>query len=247
MNSVAITEVGKVRTANQDYVFCSDTPVGKIPNLYIVADGMGGHRAGDLASKYTVEILVNQIENSEFENPIGIIQNAIEEANFSLIKKAHESQEYEGMGTTLVVATVWDNTLYVANIGDSRLYIVNDEIKQITRDHSLVEEMIHLGELDKDSARVHANKNIITKAVGVDPDLEADYFEVEILDGDTVLLCSDGLTNMLEDEVIKEIVHKGKKLTATARELVDTANRNGGEDNISVVLVVQNLNLRKDG
>lgn len=241
MNSVAITDTGRERTTNQDYVFCSDTPIGYLPNLYIVADGMGGHKAGDLASRYTVDVFINHVKNFKLKDPVSIIEESLKEANSALIQKASESTEYEGMGTTIVIATILENVLYVANVGDSRLYIINDEVIQVTRDHSLVEEMAALGGLDKESARAHVNKNIITRAVGVDLNLKADYFEVEMTRRDTVLLCSDGLTNMIDDESIKEIVHKEEEISAAAAKLIETANTNGGRDNISVVLIVQNL------
>lgn len=237
MKAYSITDIGKKRTTNQDYVYASQEAVGNLPNLFIVADGMGGHKAGDLASRYTVEIFVQDVKYSTEENPISIIESAIRTANLALMEKAAESVEYEGMGTTLVVATIVGKSIYIANVGDSRLYLVNNEIQQITRDHSLVEEMISLGELDKKSARVHEKKNIITRAVGADPDLIADFFEVEYMPGDIILMCSDGLSNMIEDSDIKNIVNEGNELSEIAHKLIEVANNNGGKDNIAVVLV----------
>lgn len=237
MKSYAITDVGVKRKSNQDFVFSSDEPVGNLPNLYIVADGMGGHRAGDFASRYTVEAFTDTVRNSREENPISIIDEAVNVANLALIDKASENVEMKGMGTTLVVATVIGDSIYIANVGDSRLYLVNEEIQQITRDHSLVAEMVNMGEIDKKSARTHEKKNIITRAIGADSELVADYFEIEYSSGDIILMCSDGLTNMVEDEDIKNIINKGEELDLTAHKLVDTANNNGGKDNISVLLV----------
>lgn len=237
MKAFAITDVGKMRTTNQDFVFSSMEPVGNLPNLFIVADGMGGHKAGDLASRYTVETFIEDVKKSEDENPITIIESAIRTANRALMEKAMESEEYDGMGTTLVVATIIDNSLYIANVGDSRLYIINNEIMQITRDHSLVEEMISLGELDKEKARVHSKKNIITRAVGAEIELIPDFFEVECSSGDIILMCSDGLSNMIEDKYIKNIVNEGTELSDIAHRLIEVANNNGGKDNIAVVLV----------
>ena len=154
-----------------------------------------------------------------------------------LMDKAKESIDYEGMGTTLVVATFIDKSLYIANVGDSRLYIVNNEIQQITRDHSLVEEMINLGEIDRKNARTHEKKNIITRAIGVDSEVVADFFEVEYSKGDIILMCSDGLSNMIEDEDMKIIINEGNDLSEIANKLIEVANNNGGKDNISVVLV----------
>ncbi len=237
MKAYAKTDIGAKRQTNQDYVFCSMQPVGSLPNLFIVADGMGGHKAGDLASKYTVEKFVEYVRECQAENPISIIEGAVREANAALMKKAKESIDYEGMGTTLVVSTFYKDSIYIANVGDSRLYIVNNEIQQITRDHSLVEEMISLGEIDRSNARTHEKKNIITRAIGVDSEVMADFFEVEYSKGDIILMCSDGLSNMIEDRDIKAIINQGNDLEKIGNELIDTANENGGKDNISVVLI----------
>lgn len=237
MKAYAKTDIGAKRQTNQDYIFCSMQPVGSLPNLFIVADGMGGHKAGDLASRYTVEKFLDSVKGSEDENPISIIEEAVRYANLALMDKAKESIDYEGMGTTLVVATFIDKSLYIANVGDSRLYIVNNEIQQITRDHSLVEEMINLGEIDRRNARTHEKKNIITRAIGVDSEVVADFFEVEYSKGDIILMCSDGLSNMIEDEDMKMIINEGNDVSEIANKLIEVANNNGGKDNISVVLV----------
>ena len=237
MKAYAKTDIGAKRQTNQDYIFCSMQPVGSLPNLFIVADGMGGHKAGDLASRYTVEKFLDSVKGSEAENPISIIDEAVRYANLAVMDKAKESIDYEGMGTTLVVATFIDKSLYIANVGDSRLYIVNNEIQQITRDHSLVEEMINLGEIDRRNARTHEKKNIITRAIGVDSEVVADFFEVEYSKGDIILMCSDGLSNMIEDEDMKMIINEGNDVSEIANKLIEVANNNGGKDNISVVLV----------
>lgn len=170
MKAYAKTDIGAKRQTNQDYIFCSMQPVGSLPNLFIVADGMGGHKAGDLASRYTVEKFLDSVKGSEAENPISIIEEAVRYANLALMDKAKESIDYEGMGTTLVVATFIDKSLYIANVGDSRLYIVNNEIQQITRDHSLVEEMINLGEIN--CSYIHAPLSILLRQVyPLSPDL----------------------------------------------------------------------------
>lgn len=237
MKAYAKTDIGAMRKTNQDYIFCSMKPVGSLPNLFIVADGMGGHKAGDLASRYTVEEFLNVVEASESENPISIIEEAVRKSNIALINKSKESIDYEGMGTTLVVATFIRNSLYIANVGDSRLYCINNDIQQITRDHSLVEEMINLGEIDRKNARTHENKNIITRAVGVDSEVVADFFEVDYSKDDIILMCSDGLSNMIDDEDIKRIINESTDLEAACNMLIETANANGGRDNISVILI----------
>ncbi len=237
MRAYAKTDMGQKRTTNQDFVYCSIDAVGQLPNLFIVADGMGGHRAGDLASHFTVERFIKAVEESDAENMISIIDEAVVTANSALMDKAKESEDYEGMGTTLVVATIVDHSLFVANIGDSRLYLISEDIHQITRDHSLVEEMVKLGELDKESARTHAKKNIITRAVGANRNVIADFFEIEFSQGDRILMCSDGLTNMVEDKTIKEIITGCGDIQEAVHKLIKTANDNGGKDNIAVVLV----------
>lgn len=237
MKAFAKTDIGAKRQTNQDYIFCSMQPVGSLPNLFIVADGMGGHKAGDLASRYTVEEFLKSVQESSAENPISIIEEAVRHANLSLIRKSKESIDYDGMGTTLVVATFIGKSLYIANVGDSRLYLVNNDIQQITRDHSLVEEMISLGEIDRKNARTHEKKNIITRAIGVDSEVVADFFEIEYSKGDIILMCSDGLSNMIDDEEIKEIINEGTDLSEITNKLIEVANRNGGRDNISVVLI----------
>jgi protein phosphatase len=237
MKTFSITDVGQKRNMNQDYVYTSDKSVGNLPNLYVVADGMGGHNAGDFASKFTVQQLVKSIDSNPETNPIKIIRKSIEIANNELIQKSIENSELTGMGTTLVVATIVNDYIYVANIGDSRLYIINHEIKQITKDHSLVEEMIRLGEIDRQDARNHPDKNIITRAIGAGEDIAVDFFEMKLEVGDTILMCSDGLTNMIEDEEIQEIINQQSTPEQKAEKLVQIANKNGGKDNIAVIII----------
>lgn len=236
MKTYSITDIGKRRSANQDFVYASDQPVGNLPNLMIVADGMGGHNAGDLASRYTVESMVEYIEQASEKRPIPLISAAIHHANELVIEKSRSDKELEGMGTTVVAATVKDGYLYVANVGDSRLYLIDQEIEQITRDHSLVEEMIRVGELQRKDARSHPDRNVITRAIGVRTPVRIDFFDVKLEEGDKVLLCSDGLTTMVEDDEILHIVRKSSSPKEAAQRLITEANKNGGKDNISVVL-----------
>lgn len=236
MKTYSITDIGKRRTVNQDFIYASDQPVGSLPNLLVVADGMGGHNAGDFASRYTVETMVDYIEQAKEERPIPLLSSAIHQANEFVMEKAKSDRSMEGMGTTVVAATLKDGYLYVANVGDSRLYLIDREIEQITRDHSLVEEMIRVGELQRKDARSHPDRNIITRAVGVRTPVKIDFFDVKLEKGDKVLLCSDGLTNMVEDDDILHIIKKSDSLKEAAQRLVNEANKNGGKDNISVVL-----------
>lgn len=213
-------------------------PVGALPNLFMVADGMGGYKAGEYASKSTVDIIVSEIMRSKEKAPIRLISDAIECANRKIRDKSISDDNYKGMGTTLVLASFDGKQLLVSNIGDSRLYVIGDEMRQITTDHSLVEEMIKMGGLERSKARSHPDKNIITRAVGVVEKVDIDFFEVDdIRDGDIALLCSDGLTNMLDDKDIETIVRGPGDLAYKATRLVDGANRNGGKDNISVLLL----------
>lgn len=237
MKAFSITDIGERRRINQDYVFCSETATGKLPNLFIVADGMGGHNAGDYASRFCVEFFKQRIEESNLISPVASIEAALKETNDNLRSKAEEQIELEGMGTTIVVATIFDKQMYVANVGDSRLYVIGKEMKQITEDHSLVEAMVKTGKLDRSEARAHPNKNIITRAIGANDTLEPDFFEVELEEGDTVLMCSDGLTNMLEDETIEQIIRENEELSVAAQTLVKSANQNGGKDNIAIIII----------
>lgn len=180
MNAFAKTDVGIERAVNQDYVYAKLDSIGCLPNLFVVADGMGGHKAGDMASRYTVDTLVELLKESDGKDPLDAVNNNIKLVNTLLLRKAGESEEYEGMGTTLVVASVFGDTLRVANVGDSRLYVIGDDITQITRDHSLVEEMVQLGQIDRKEARTHEKKNYITRAIGGCETVEAEMFRLTL-------------------------------------------------------------------
>ncbi len=222
---------------NQDYIYTSEVPVGNLPNLFIVADGMGGHNAGDFASRYTVEHVVKAISASALSQPVAVFAAALEQVNRNLMQLAGITPGLRGTGTTFVAATVVQDRLYVANIGDSRLYIVNQAITQITKDHSLVQEMVRMGEVKQEEARTHPDKNIITRAVGATEEIMVDYFEVALSPGDRILLCSDGLTNMIEDSQIRTIMCSQRDIAECVERLVETANTYGGKDNISVIIV----------
>ncbi len=238
MKTFSMTDTGQRRDTNQDYMYTSETAVGNLPNLFLVADGMGGHAAGDYASRCAIEQTVESISASGLTEPVALMQEAVSRANLLLLSAAQNDPGKAGMGTTLVAATCMDHQLYAANVGDSRLYIINQEtITQITRDHSLVEEMVRLGEMDEADAKFHPDKNIITRAVGVFEEVAADFFETRIEEGDIILLCSDGLTNEVSDADIKRIVLGQRDIVEKAEKLVETANRNGGHDNITVVLI----------
>lgn len=240
MESFAITDIGSRREVNQDYVYCNDDAVGLLPNLYIVADGMGGHKAGDFASRFSVTEFEKELKEQKARTIIGSLEGAVRQVNEKLLKEAATEPDYEGMGTTFVAASICNGKLFVLNIGDSRLYLLNEAgtIRQITQDHSLVEEKIMRGELDRKDAKNHPEKNVITRALGAAEQVVPDFFEVELEAGDYVLLCSDGLTNMVEDSSIKEVVlNQELAIKEKAEKLVELANENGGRDNISLVVV----------
>ena len=190
-----------------------------------------------MASVTAVDTVLKSIKNFIKKDVISIIDDAIFTANDTLFQKSYNNEECKGMGTTLVIATAINNTLFVANVGDSRLYLIDSEIRQITRDHSFVEEMVSIGEIDKSEARTHEKKNIITRAIGVEQKTTADYFEVQYSEGAKILMCSDGLTNMVDDKEIFSIVSETKDLKNTVIRLIDRANDNGGKDNIAVLIV----------
>lgn len=238
MRTFAKTDVGIKREMNQDYIYATTDCVGALPNLFIVADGMGGHNAGDFASRFCVEEFVRNVGKSEERTVISRIEQALKKTNEDLIEAAKGRPELEGMGTTFVAAVVIDGTMYVANIGDSRLYLYNGSLTQITEDHSLVAEMVKNGDIGKEEARFHPKKNVVTRAVSATGITQPDFFEVEVEKGDLILLCSDGLTNMVGDDELERILGDGKnELESLCDKLIDSANEAGGKDNISAVLV----------
>ncbi len=238
MKSYGMTDVGRRRKMNQDYLFYSDEPVGCFPNLYIVADGMGGHKAGDKASTVAVSRFVELAGQMGDDNYISSMEVILKQVNQEIFDLAEKDPELEGMGTTFVAATVdEDGRATIINVGDSRLYIIHEgELSQITLDHSLVEELVRAGELDPELSRSHPQKNIITRALGVSDDLVPDFFIQELKDGDKMLLCSDGLSNMIEDEQIQDILNNARSLDAAAGRCMEEALFYGGLDNITVVI-----------
>lgn len=237
LKSFSLSDIGKKRIMNQDYVYTSEAPVGNLPNLFVLADGMGGYSGGEYASMHSVEVICDSVKNSRETTTRRIFEDAIAKANTEIREEASKNPEYDRMGTTVVLATILGECLQVANVGDSRLYVIGDDIRQITEDHSYVEEMIKLGSLDRESARTHPQKNIITRAIGADDTVTPDFFTVKLKKDDIVLMCSDGLSNMLEDDEILMILKKERDLAGMVSELVAAANNNGGKDNVSVIVI----------
>ena len=252
MKSYGLTDKGAVRKDNQDCFILEKCEV-KGCLIAALCDGMGGAKAGGIASQLANKAFVSNIyakltsrlpRNVDYKR---ILENACAEANGVSYEYSHFDKDFDGMGTTVVASTYLDGILYVANVGDSRLYVIGDDIKQITRDHSLVEEMVRMGGIDRAAARNHPDKNIITRAIGAASSVNVDYFEVALKPEDIVLMCSDGLTNMIEDKDILEIVRTEGDLKTKADLLIKTANENGGKDNIAVLLMQPDRKTGKEG
>lgn len=224
----AATDVGRVREGNEDG-YLVDEPMG----LVAIADGMGGHRAGEVASATALEALRAAVHQSR------PLREAMESANEAVFTKSLTDDELGGMGTTLTAATLAaGNTLLVGHVGDSRAYLLRDgELRQITTDHSRVQELVEDGRLTTDEAAVHPMRNIVTRAVGVEGSVDVDVYPVELQPGDRVLFCSDGLTDMLHDDSIATELRREDDPTRAATRLIDAANNAGGVDNITVVVI----------
>lgn len=230
-----LTDIGLLRELNEDNYFFSEDG----DNFVIaVADGMGGHNAGDKASDITVSAIKKfSEENDMYTDSEKKIRLAVLKANEDVFKESVSDKSKNGMGATVVVAVGTKDEAVIGNIGDSRCYIADSEhIEQITEDHSYVNELVKSGMITEDEARFHPRKNEILKAVGIGGDVFPDIFRVRLKEGDMLLLCTDGLTNMLTDSEIHEILKSDNSALETAKVLIDAANNAGGADNITVVL-----------
>lgn len=224
-----VTDVGRVRDGNEDDFIDQADRLG----LVAVADGMGGHRAGEVASATALEALRAAVANGRS------LRDAIEGANDAVLEKSESDRELHGMGTTLTAGMLGsDGQLVVGHVGDSRAYFVRDgELTQITNDHSLVEELVRGGELTPEQAEVHPRRSIITRALGIDPQVEVDEYPIDLRPGDRILLCSDGLTTMVRPDDIAGILNREHDPKRAAQLLVDAANEAGGEDNVTAVII----------
>ncbi|CZQ82701.1 protein phosphatase 2c [Trichococcus palustris] len=240
------SDIGKNRSINQDYVNCFMNDAKQ--TLMIVCDGMGGHKAGDVASEMGVSHLGASWKNTSFRNSEELSRwfiSSIQRVNDLIFQKSLDFSDLDGMGTTLVAAAVVGKELVIANIGDSRAYVYrNYRLRQITEDHSLVNEFIKSGEITVEEAQHHPRKNILTRSVGVTKKVDIDIMAMPILKGDVLLMCSDGLTNMLTDDEISQLLKEWMPLEEKAASLVDKANEAGGSDNITVLLA--DLTLREE-
>ncbi len=237
-----VTDVGLIREHNED---CIDWD--KDRGLFLLADGMGGHNAGEVASELAIqsvkralyEVLTPEIVESEVVDLKNAMYDAIVFANQEIYEQSHERPECAGMGTTLVVALVQNNTAIVANVGDSRMYHMHEgKLQQITTDHSLVQEMVDGGFLTEAEAQKSVSRNLITRALGIAEDVDVDIHEHEIAVGDFFLMCSDGLTDLVTDSEISTILNENKSdMEKAGQELVNSANNRGGKDNTSIILI----------
>lgn len=228
---------GIVRNSNQDAFIAGQ--LAENITFAIVCDGMGGANAGNIASEIAVKTVSEYLYNSFRDNMTlndfeRTLKNAISSANLLIFNKAVKDDTLKGMGTTIVAAIVKDNDAIIAHVGDSRIYLLNDEIKQLTKDHSIVQTLIENGEISPDDAKHHPRKNVITRALGVEAEVVADFDELTLNTNDTLLLCTDGLTNYVPEANIYEIF-KQNDLSLVSETLVSKANENGGGDNITVV------------
>lgn len=239
MKVISETNIGLTRTENQDRVCTAVISNNTI--LAVVCDGMGGQNAGGEASNKAAQIIFDRITKvfrSDFDTKSirNLLISSVTTANSVIYDMALSSAELIGMGTTCVIALVSNNVLYAVNVGDSRLYVINHEIRQITKDHTVVMRMYENGEITKDEIKNHPRRNYITKAVGVETNIEPDYFETELTENSAVLLCTDGLSNCCDESDIFNIVKKYSP-EEVPKQLVKLALNNGGNDNITVAYI----------
>ncbi|MEG1880146.1 MAG: Stp1/IreP family PP2C-type Ser/Thr phosphatase [Oscillospiraceae bacterium] len=236
------SDVGCIRELNEDsFKICGFSPTEN-SGFCVLADGMGGHSAGEVASQKAVDVVSESLngilDECERKSLPQIINRAIEEANSQIYNLAKQDTAKAGMGTTIVVSCFEPDGAYIANVGDSRAYAYrNDELYQITRDHSVVEEMVENGSITREEARFHPQKNIITRALGTDDDTCADIFEYDYCLGDVLIMCSDGLSGMVSDREISYIIKSGKDAKDIVEELIKSAKESGGTDNITVICI----------
>ena len=236
MNFGFVTDIGKLRRQNEDAVYVNK----KEPFFVIVADGMGGHNAGEVASSIAIDTIKEELSKkmgrrkTDYENKI---REAFVLANKKIYDYAEKNSKLMGMGTTTVTALISDGKLIVGNVGDSRAYIIKDDsIRQISIDHSYVWQLVMRGEITEQQAKRHPKRNFITRAMGTEKDIEVDIFS-EKWEGGTVLICSDGLSNLVENYEMKQIVSEATDLQEAATKLAGLANERGGSDNITVALM----------
>lgn len=240
IKAYAKSDVGKVREMNQDYYYISNS-LDEV-QLYILADGMGGYNGGEIASKIAVETAKNYIENNfkeiekDRDSIIQLLGSSMEYANMVVYEKSQEKPELHGMGTTLEICLIYNNKVYIGHIGDSRIYRIRKEfIRKLTQDHSYVQKLVKEGKITKEQAEVHPQKNMLTRALGCNAFVEPDVMVKGFIKDDILVMCSDGLTNMVKTEIIYQ--EASKNIEQAPKELVRIANENGGKDNVTVVII----------
>ncbi len=238
MRFSALTDLGLVRQNNEDSLFARDRAVGRLDNLFIVADGMGGHVGGEYASAFVVSKIPELLDKIEQDMEIPAAMAFVtDRTNKALYQLSRNDRRLQGMGSTLVMTSIRDGNAHVINVGDSRLYLYDGTLTQITRDHALVDEMVAKGKLTKDDPFYAANKNVITRAMGISARVEPDYFCVPVHAGCRLLLCSDGLSGMVDDAVTAGVLAEEPDTAAAAERLMQLAKEAGGKDNITVILI----------
>ncbi|WP_342512649.1 Stp1/IreP family PP2C-type Ser/Thr phosphatase [Sporosarcina sp. FSL K6-1522] len=242
MQFEVLTDIGRKRTVNEDSAAVYTLPDGVL--LAVIADGMGGHRGGDFASSTAIQVIGEQFmkldlsQLKEQEDRAEWLIEAVLHVNRLLYDTANNNEEYKGMGTTLEAALIQGRSCLVSHIGDSRVYAINKEgVRQVTKDHSYVNILLDSGEISEEEAAVHPQRNWIMKAVGSERTIEPDLYSIDLDEETYLLLCTDGLSNKVDKQLMQEIVLSDANLRDKTEELVDLANQMGGEDNISVILI----------
>lgn len=239
------SDIGRLRKLNEDYCGCYFKDDSNL-SLFVLADGMGGHNAGEIASKISVETILSTAvafinsnqEHLEEAQIKKLSVDAIKSANEQVVTLAKCNTSMQGMGTTIVTAAIWDNRVCIAHVGDSRAYFIsNNTIWQLTVDHSYVEELVKRGMISREEAKYHPDRNMITRAVGVEDSVEVDVDVIGIGPGDAILLCSDGLTNLMDEQSILEVFLKEKNAEDICNTLLAEANHRGGHDNITAIVI----------
>ncbi len=241
MDVYGASDIGCIRSLNEDSFCIYGLDEEKIPGFCVLSDGMGGHNAGEVASQKTVQFIAESLMELmpvEKDTIPKDMKKAVQDANEGVFQMASANQSQQGMGATLVFAVVLEEEIYIANVGDSRAYAYRSgELLQITKDHSVVEEMMANGSITPEEARVHPQRNIITRAIGTDPAVEPDLFEYDYMPGDILLLCSDGLSGMVDDDEMIRILEEHESAKQTVSALIDAAKEHGGQDNITAICI----------
>lgn len=242
MSYYGFSDTGNVRANNEDSFFVKNISDDIVAS--VVADGMGGHLGGKEASSYATAEFLKAIEKAssffssysdkQIEN---FIKNTVIKINKAIYTRSKEMSSLAGMGTTLVVCIIYNNKYYIANVGDSRLYIKSNKLKQITKDHSYVSELLEMGAITESEARNHPNKNVITRAVGTEMSVQPDVYIGKFNSSDTIIICTDGLTNMVSDDMISDVITNENEAKDITDKLIHLAKENGGTDNITVVTI----------